>query len=141
MMPRQSSALGPRSTGARWGLSTVAVSRRCAILANITDANRSPLWYVYILRCRDGTLYTGIARDVAARIRAHEMGRGARYTRGRGPFELCAKRRCLSQGEALRLEFAIKQLSQANKVRLTLPRRLARFARKWLLQQPAAAGL
>ena len=117
----------------------VAVSRRCAILMDIVKTDRPPLWYVYILRCSDGTLYTGIARDVAARIRAHEMGRGARYTRGRGPFELCAKRRCLSQGEALRLEFAIKQLSQADKVRLIGPSRLARFARKWLLQHEAAA--
>jgi putative endonuclease len=86
-------------------------------------------WYVYILRCADGTFYTGIARDVTSRISAHETGRGARYTAGRGPFELCAKRRCKSQGDALRLEFAIKQLSREQKTQLCKPRRLASFAR------------
>ncbi len=86
-------------------------------------------WFVYILRCRDASLYTGIARDVAARIAVHEAGRGAKYTRGRGPFVLCAQRRCSSQGEALRLEYAVKQLSRADKERLTRPRRLAAFAR------------
>ena len=86
-------------------------------------------WYVYLLRCGDGTIYTGIARDVNSRIRAHEKGRGARYTTGRGPFELCAKRRCWSQGDALRLEFAIKQLSRVKKVALIRRGQLARFAR------------
>jgi putative endonuclease len=93
-------------------------------------------WYVYMLRCRDGSIYTGIARDVVARIHAHESGRGARYTAGRGPFELCAKRRCKNQGEALRLEYAIKQLTRSEKVALTGPRRLGRFARS--LQAPRA---
>lgn len=86
-------------------------------------------WYVYILRCGDQSLYTGIARDVRARIASHEAGRGARYTRGRGPFVLCVTRRCRTQGEALRLEYAIKQLTRTQKERLTLPRRLAAFAR------------
>jgi len=87
-------------------------------------------WYLYILRCRDGTLYTGIARDVLARLALHESGRGARYTRGRGPFELCAKRQCRSKGDALRLEYAIKRLSRTDKLRLTQPRALGRFATK-----------
>jgi predicted GIY-YIG superfamily endonuclease len=82
-----------------------------------------------MLRCADGSIYTGIARDVAARIQAHESGRGARYTAGRGPFELCAKRRCKTHGDALRLEYAIKQLSRHDKLALTTGTRLARFAR------------
>lgn len=86
-------------------------------------------WYVYILRCRDRTLYTGIARDVTARIAAHESGRGARYTRGRGPLVLCATRACDSQSEALRLESAIKRLSRQKKEDLIKPRQLAAFAR------------
>ena|ERR1700690_3724187 len=86
-------------------------------------------WYVYILRCGDGSIYTGIARDVASRIRAHETGRGARYTLGRGPFELCAKRRCKSQGDALRLEYAIKQLPRDEKLKLMKAHQLAKFAR------------
>src|SRR5664280_166142 len=51
-------------------------------------------WFVYIARCSDGTLYIGITRDVAARIAAHNAGRGARYTRGRGPLQVLAKRKC-----------------------------------------------
>ena len=45
-------------------------------------------WYVYILLCRDGTLYTGITNDIKKRMLAHEKGKGAKYTKGRGPFKL-----------------------------------------------------
>lgn len=85
-------------------------------------------WFVYIARCNDGTLYTGIALDVARRIAAHNAGRGARYTRGRGPVSLCAKRRCSSQGDALRLERALKRLPRIEKEALLRERQLARFA-------------
>jgi putative endonuclease len=85
---------------------------------------------VYLVRCADGTLYTGIALDVAARIAAHELGRGARYTRGRGPLVLCAVRRCVSKGEALRLELAVKRLPRSMKEGLTSGRRLGAFARQ-----------
>jgi putative endonuclease len=85
---------------------------------------------VYIARCADGTLYTGIAVDVVARIAAHDSGRGARYTRGRGPLALCAVRRCSSKGEALRLELALKRLRRTEKERLTDRRRLGTFARR-----------
>lgn len=98
-------------------------------LGRTLGMNARSAWFVYILRCRDDSLYTGIARDVASRIAAHEAGRGARYTRGRGPFRLCAKRRCKGQGDALRLEYAIKRLSREQKELLLLPRRLAAFAR------------
>lgn len=74
---------------------------------------------MYMARCADGTLYTGIARDVAARIAAHDAGRGARYTRGRGPLVVCATRRCNSKSTALRLEAAIKRLPREHKARLT----------------------
>jgi len=87
------------------------------------------VWFVYIARCADGTLYTGIARSVAARIAAHDAGKGARYTRGRGPLTLCAKRRCDSKGEALRLELAIKRATRPQKERLTKGRALGTFAR------------
>lgn len=75
-------------------------------------------WFVYVLRCGDGTLYTGIARDVSARLEAHARGKGARYTRGRGPLTVAAKTRCVSMSEALRLERAIKRLGRAEKVEL-----------------------
>lgn len=90
-------------------------------------------WFVYIVRCSDGSLYTGIARDVRARIAAHDAGRGARYTRGRGPLVLCATRRCASKGDALRLELAVKRLARLEKERLTDRRRLGAFARRLLL--------
>ena len=90
------------------------------------------IWYVYLVRCADGTLYTGIARNVRARVAQHDAGKGARYTRGRGPLELRATRRCASKGDALRLELAIKRLSRLEKEKLALPRRLAAFARRLL---------
>lgn len=89
-------------------------------------------WFVYLARCADGSLYTGIARDVAARIRAHDAGKGARYTRGRGPLCLCATRRCRSKGTALRLELMVKRLSRAQKEALADPARLRAFARRAL---------
>ncbi|MDB5215807.1 MAG: putative endonuclease containing a domain protein [Myxococcaceae bacterium] len=90
----------------------------------------SDLWFVYLARCSDGSLYTGIARDVAERIALHDAGKGAKYTRGRGPLEVCAVRRCRSKGEALRLELAVKALPRPEKETLTRPRRLAAFARR-----------
>lgn len=81
-------------------------------------------------RCADGTLYTGTAVDVKARITAHNAGRGARYTRGRAPIVLCVQLRCASRGDALRLESAIKRLSREAKQGLLQSRRLSRFARR-----------
>jgi putative endonuclease len=71
---------------------------------------------VYIVRCRDGTLYTGIALDVAARVARHNAGKGARFTRGRGPVRLLAHRVIGSRGKALRVEAAIKRLPRAAKI-------------------------
>src|SRR3954464_10312770 len=86
-------------------------------------------WFVYVLRCADGSLYTGVARDVAARIAVHASGKGARYTRGRGPLRLEGKTRCASQGDALRLELAIKKLPRAQKAELLAKKgRLTRLA-------------
>jgi putative endonuclease len=84
-------------------------------------------WFLYLARCSDGTIYTGISRDVVARMAAHDAGRGARYTRGRGPLAVCAIRRCASQSEALRLEHAVKKLPRARKEELLSTRRLGAF--------------
>ena len=73
-------------------------------------------WWVYLAQCGDGTLYCGIARDVRARIAAHGSGKGARYTRGRGPIVLLSAHRCRDQGTALRIERAIKGLSRSEKL-------------------------
>jgi putative endonuclease len=93
-------------------------------------------WFVYILRCGDQTLYTGIARDVAARLRAHSLGRGARYTRSRGPLTLCKTRRCTSRSAALKLEYAIKQLPRQKKELLLEGQRLNRYARALAASSP-----
>ena len=88
------------------------------------------MWYVYLARCADDTFYCGIARDVAARIAAHDAGTGARYTRGRGPLTVLLVRRCRDKGRALRLEHAIKQLSRDAKEQLVAePARLAAVLR------------
>lgn len=67
-------------------------------------------WAVYIVRCADRTLYTGIARDVHARVRAHNAGTGAKYTRGRNPVKLVYLESAPTRGAALRREHAIKRL-------------------------------
>lgn len=86
-------------------------------------------WYVYVARCADGSLYCGIARDVAARIAAHDAGKGARYTRGRGPLTVLVTRKCRSKGKALRIEYAIKQLTRPEKEALVVaPRAIATIA-------------
>ena len=72
-------------------------------------------WFVYILRCGDGTLYTGITDDVQARFRAHASGKGAKYTRGRSPLELVYTEQCGNHSEALKREIAVKQLSRKEK--------------------------
>ena len=66
-------------------------------------------WWVYIVRCGDGTLYTGIARDLAARLESHNAGRGARYTRSRRPVELVYSEPASSRGVALRREADIRR--------------------------------
>ncbi len=68
-----------------------------------------------MLRCADGSLYTGATYDVAARLRQHARGRGARYTRARLPVRLVYKRRCASWSAALREERRLKRLRKAEK--------------------------
>ncbi len=73
-----------------------------------------PVW-LYVLRCGDGSLYTGTASDVDARLALHRAGRGAKYTRGRGPLEPVLRHRCAERLEALRLVAALKKLPLAEK--------------------------
>ena len=68
------------------------------------------MWTVYVVRCADDTLYCGITNDLPGRLAAHEAGKGAKYTRGRGPLEVVFTRRTRTKGRALRLEHAIKAL-------------------------------
>ena len=75
-------------------------------------------WTVYMLECADQTLYTGITNDLERRLAEHEAGKGARYTKGRGPLRLVYQEICASRAEASRRETAIKLLSRAKKLRL-----------------------
>jgi putative endonuclease len=79
--------------------------------------------FVYIVRCADGTLYTGYARDPKARVKVHNSGRGARYTAGRRPVRLVYSESCESVGDALRREYALKKRSRAQKEALIGRRR------------------
>ena len=75
-------------------------------------------WYLYILRCRDGSLYTGITTDVEKRLEAHRNGKGAKYTRGRGPLELVYREDCGTHSDALKRELQIKALPREEKQKL-----------------------
>jgi len=74
-------------------------------------------WWLYVLECRSGVLYTGIARDVDARFVAHCNGKGAKFTRANRPIAIVAKARLLTRGKALRAEYAFKQLPRTEKLR------------------------
>jgi putative endonuclease len=87
-------------------------------------------WFIYIARCGDGSLYTGITNDLARRLDAHSTGRGARYTRGRGGVTLHHWEPARTKSAALRREAAIKRLPREAKLAMTAPPGL----------RPAAAG-
>ncbi|MEA2221501.1 MAG: putative endonuclease [Solirubrobacteraceae bacterium] len=74
--------------------------------------------YVYLLRCRDGSLYCGWTSDVQRRLAAHRAGRGSRYTASRLPVELALARPMPDRGAALREEARIKRLTRAQKLAL-----------------------
>lgn len=74
--------------------------------------------FVYIIQCKDGTLYTGWTTDVDARVNAHNEGTGAKYTKGRGPVTLLHYESFESKSDALRREMAIKKLSREDKLKL-----------------------
>ena len=75
-------------------------------------------WHVYIVKCSDGSLYTGVALDVDDRVNRHNAGKGAKYTRSRKPVELVYTESVDSKGDALRREYEIKQLAVKEKHRL-----------------------
>ena len=75
-------------------------------------------FFVYILRCGDGTLYTGWTTDIAARLKAHTEGKGARYTRGRRPLTLVYQQKTETKQTAMQLEARIKRLKKAEKLAL-----------------------
>ena len=76
----------------------------------------APTWFVYILRCADGTLYTGVTVDLARRCRQHNAGTASRYTRSRLPVELVYREVASARGSALKREYAIKRLTRGGKL-------------------------
>jgi putative endonuclease len=87
------------------------------------DSGSAAAWCVYVLRCADGSLYTGITTDITRRIAEHNAGGtlGARYTRTRRPVELAYVEAVANRAEATRREAAIKQLDRASKLALCDP--------------------
>ena len=73
------------------------------------------IWYLYMLRCKDNTLYTGITTDVEKRLEAHRAGKGAKYTRGRAPLEMVYRETCGTHSAALKRELQIKALAREEK--------------------------
>lgn len=76
------------------------------------------MWHLYLVRCADGSLYTGISTDVQRRFDAHQNNRGARRLRGRGPLTLVFSQAIGDRSEAQRVEYRVKQLSKPEKERL-----------------------
>ena len=75
-------------------------------------------WFVYILSCKDASLYTGITDNIPKRLAAHQAGKGAKYTRGRGPLQLQYTEKCDTYSQALRREAQIKRLRREQKLQL-----------------------
>ena len=82
-----------------------------------TESSRQATWFLYLIECLDGSIYTGIAIDVAARYAAHAAGKGARYTRSHPPARLLASMEYPDRSSASKVEYRIKQLSAAEKRR------------------------
>lgn len=75
-------------------------------------------YFVYIVQCLDNTLYTGITPNIETRIKAHNEGKGAKYTRGRLPVKLIYKEKFANKSQALKREIAIKKMSRQAKMAL-----------------------
>jgi len=90
----------------------------CPPLRTKKEAFMESIWHLYILRCKDNTLYTGITTNVEKRLEAHRCGKGAKYTRGRAPLELIYRETCGSHSAALKRELEIKALTRTEKQNL-----------------------
>jgi putative endonuclease len=74
-----------------------------------------PMWYLYILECSDKSYYTGITKNIAKRVEAHNLGKGARYTRTRTPVTLVYHERCGKQAKAMKREIQVKNMRRKQK--------------------------
>ena len=98
----------------RTGLTSILNLMRQLLTGYGMPKNESE-WYVYMVRCRDGKLYTGIATNVDRRFAEHQSGKGAKYLRGRAPLKLAFKKRIGSRSLALKVERLIKRLPKNKK--------------------------
>ena len=90
-----------------------------SVLDNRTDSSEDDkVWYTYIVKCSDGSLYTGITNDLTRRILQHNLGKGAKYTKHRRPVELVYNEQHPNRSEASKREYAIKQLTKKEKEKL-----------------------
>jgi predicted GIY-YIG superfamily endonuclease len=86
-----------------------------------SDANsKRKQWLVYLLRCRDGSFYTGITNDLSKRLPAHQQGKASRYTRSRLPVRLVYVESAANRSAATRRELMIKRMSQSEKKKMSL---------------------
>jgi len=76
---------------------------------------RAEKWFLYMLKCADASLYTGVAKDIEKRFKVHSAGKGARYTRARLPLEIVYRETCQSRTDALVREFKIKKMNPKRK--------------------------
>ncbi|MDQ6996003.1 MAG: GIY-YIG nuclease family protein [Mariprofundus sp.] len=84
-------------------------------MADKSDSNKHIEWYIYLIRCNNGHLYTGISTDVARRFSAHQCGKGAKYLRGKNPLELVYQKKAGSRSDALKSEALVKKMTKAAK--------------------------
>ena len=101
----------------------------------MTRASESPDWWLYVLECQGGVLYTGIAKDVDARFASHVAGKAAAFTRAKPPKRILARASVATQGEALRAEYAFKQMPRVEKL-AWVRRGLERFVAACLAAPP-----
>lgn len=88
------------------------------LLDDTNEAGGAAMNYTYILQCRDGTLYTGWTNDLRRRVKAHNLGKGAKYTKSRRPVKLVYYEEFLTKGEAMKRECAIKRMGRKEKERM-----------------------
>jgi putative endonuclease len=99
-------------------LAVHAADRRNVARGARLDHRGRVRWFVYVLRCGDGSLYTGVTNDLDKRVAAHRSGRGARYTRGRGPLTVVRVETRRNRSSAQKRESAIKRLDRSSKLAL-----------------------
>ncbi len=97
--------------------------KRSTFISEVRNGDEPPLWWLYLLACKDGRTYAGIAIDVDARFQLHLSGKGARFTRSNPPLEVLGTQSFATRSEALKAEAALKKLPRAQ--RLEWARRLS----------------